>query len=590
LGLPAAVVHGQAYGEANLGRLEAALHGQPQDFERETRRADGRVFVHRIHYIPDQPEGEPVRGVYVMAFDISALKQAEAELRQLNAELERSRDAAEAANRAKSAFLANMSHEIRTPMNAIVGLTHLLTRDSRDTLQRERLHKVGEAAHHLLQVINDILDLSKIEAGKMTLEDSEFALDEVMARSFEMVSARAREKGLELVLDTDHLPARLRGDPTRLAQALINLLSNAVKFTDQGWVRLRGERLRERDGQVEVRFEVQDTGEGITPERQARLFQAFEQADSSTTRRHGGTGLGLALTRHLATQMGGEVGVHSTPGQGSTFWFTAWLGQGTEPGAVAEPVRLEGLRALVVDDLPEALAAVEERLQRLGLRVDAVGDPVAALARVEAEYAATRPYDLVMVDWRMGPPDGIETLRQMRRLLGDGMPPAILVTAFDDNEVWRQARTVLCDAVLVKPITASVMHDTLVRVLQRQGTSLSLPMPLAPDESESALREAHAGQRLLLVEDNPINQEVAYEVLRHAGLEVETCGDGARAVELVGTRRYDLVLMDVQMPGMDGLAATRLIRARHGSALPIVAMTANAFGEDRQACLDAGMN
>jgi two-component system, sensor histidine kinase and response regulator len=586
LGHSAAEVHGAA----NLDRLHAALDGQTQDFERETHRPDGRTFVHRIHYIPDQARGEEVRGVYVMAFDISALKRAETELRQLNSQLERSRDEAEAATRAKSAFLANMSHEIRTPMNAIVGLTHLIARDSRDTLQRERLRKVTEAASHLLQVINDILDLSKIEAGKMTLEDSEFSLDELLARSFEMVAARAREKGLELVLDTDHLPARMRGDPTRLAQALINLLSNAVKFTDSGWIRLRGELLREADDRIQVRFEVQDTGTGIAPEHQGNLFQAFEQADSSITRRHGGTGLGLALTRHLATQMGGEVGVRSTPGVGSVFWFTAWLGRTPEAGEHAAPLQLSGLRVLLVDDLPEALAVLQERLELLGLVVDALDSSSAALVRAQAEFAAGRPYDVLMVDWRMGPPDGVQTLQHLKDVLGDGMPPSILVTAFDDNEVWRAARGVACDAVLVKPITSSVQHDTLVRVLRRQGATLALAAPPPPGEAEAVLRELHAGQRLLLVEDNPVNQEVAYELLRSAGLEVETAADGAAAVELALSRRYDLVLMDVQMPVMDGLTATRILRERTGRALPIVAMTANAFGEDRDACLEAGMN
>ncbi len=515
--------------------------------------------------------------------------QRTADLEAMRLELARRADEAESANRAKSAFLANMSHEIRTPMNAIIGFTHLMARDTRDTLQRERLAKVDDAARHLLQVINDILDLSKIEAGKMELESVEFSIDEVLSRSFDLVGARARDKGLELIVDTDHLPERLRGDPTRLSQALINLLSNAVKFTPRGWVRLRGDLLREAGSRLQVRFEVRDTGEGIAPERQGALFSAFEQADASTGRRHGGTGLGLALTRHIAAMMGGEVGVESTPGEGSTFWFTAWFDRAAEAGERAAPITLAGLRALVVDDLPEALTAIGDRLRTLGLEVDAQPGGAEALRATHATMAAGRPWDVLLVDWRMAPMDGIETLRALRAALGDAQPPSILVTAHDEPAMWQQARAAGCEAVLVKPITASALHDALVRVL-RGRSPVALARESAAGEAEALLRRRHAGQRVLLVEDNPVNQEMAVELLRGTGLVIETSDDGARAVELATTRPYDLVLMDVQMPGTDGLAATRLLRRRSGRALPVIAMTANAFDEDRAACLAAGMN
>jgi len=512
-------------------------------------------------------------------------RRADREQARALARLRVSKRRADAANRAKSAFLANMSHEIRTPMNAIIGLTHLMARDAADAVQRDRLAKVDDAAHHLLQVINDILDLSKIEAGRMALEETAFSLDLLLARAFEMVAGRAREKGLELVLDTDRVPDDLLGDPTRLSQALINLLSNAVKFTESGWVRLRCDLLAEDAQRLLVRFAVQDTGPGIPPEQQANLFSAFEQADASTTRRHGGTGLGLALTRHLAQMMGGEVGLESAPGEGSRFWFTARLKRAGAPrGAAAAPLA-RGLRALLVDDLPQALDALGERLRLLGFEVDAFASGHAAVARAAIEIAAGRPYDVMLIDWRMTPPDGIETLRLLRELPG-GRPPTILVSAFDDALMWQQARGAHFDAVLVKPITASALHDALVRVTQRRAAAAAAPDAVT---AGPLLRRLHAGRRILLAEDNTINQMVGSELLRVVGLEVDCAGDGVRAVEMALARSYDLILMDMQMPGMDGLAATRALRAK-GMRAPIVAMTANAFTEDREACLAAGMD
>jgi len=586
---------GEALFELNRAHIDGALAGRPQHFQRSLTKADGSTGHTLASYIPDVVDGK-VLGFNVVVSDVTEVKQAELRLERLNEQLARRAAEADDATRAKSAFLANMSHEIRTPMNAIVGLAHLMQRDVQDPLQRARLGKINDASRHLLHVINDVLDLSKIEAGKMRLDEGDFVTDELLTRAFAMVGGPAREKALEMVLECGALPQRLRGDAVRLSQCLINLLTNAVKFTERGWVRLRGDVQAREAGRVLVRFEVQDTGPGIAPEQQAALFNAFEQADNSMTRRHGGTGLGLALVRHIATLMGGQAGVSSTPGTGSTFWFSGWLQEvATQPAGPA-PVSLRGLRALLVDDLPQSLHAVKRQLDMLGLQVDAQPGGTAALLSLAQAMARGQACDMLLIDMGMQPMDGFETLRQARLQLAAGMPPCLLMTTYSDETLERQARGAGFDAVLVKPISASALHDGLLRAL-RQDSGLQAFEPLATDECEARLRRDHSGQRVLLVEDNPINQDMAAELLAIVGLQAATASDGAQAVQMLRTQRYDLVLMDMQMPVMDGLSATREIRRLEAEAadtglprLPILAMTANAFGEDRAACLAAGMD
>jgi two-component system sensor histidine kinase/response regulator len=504
---------------------------------------------------------------------------------------------AEQATRMKSEFLANMSHEIRTPMNAIIGMAFLALKTELTPRQRDYVGKIHQAGQHLLGIINDILDFSKIEAGKLTIERTGFDLEETMASVASLIGGKAAEKGLELIVDIDPaMPQYLVGDPLRLSQVVINYANNAVKFTDKGEVVIAA-RVLERDGDdLLLRFEVRDTGIGLTPEQQARLFQSFQQADSSTSRKFGGTGLGLAISRQLARLMGGDVGVESTPGAGSCFWFTAQLQ--IDSGKSRRLLLREDLasrRALVVDDNETALRITEEMLSAMALQVSTAPSGEAALRLLQDAVAAGRPFDLAVIDWQMPQGmSGLDLARAVQQLPADARPHLVMLTAYAREELVEEATRAGLEYILAKPVSASLLFETVLGVLSVEaaavggaGTARERVDATAGATGLAAVR----GARILLAEDNPLNQQIACELLRDEGLVVEVANNGREAVEMANSRPYHLVLMDMQMPEMDGLAATRKLRERFSSAeLPILAMTANAAEADRQRCREAGMD
>jgi two-component system, sensor histidine kinase and response regulator len=544
-------------------------------------RSDGTLVDVEAFAVPIFAEGV-MTGALALYLDVTDRKRAEAALWQ-------AKEAAEAASRAKSEFLANMSHEIRTPMNGIIGMTDLALDTSLTAEQREYLSMVKSSAHSLLTLINDILDFSKIEAGKLELEKIDFQLKSSLGETFKALAVRAHSKYLELAWRVaPEVPEFLKGDMGRLRQVLVNLVGNAVKFTERGEVAVDVEKESEDEEGVLLHFSVRDTGIGIPKEKQEMIFDAFTQADSSSTRNYGGTGLGLAITARLVSLIGGKLWVESEPGKGSTFHFTGYFGfadRQDQPPEIADPEVLSGLRILVVDDNQTNLTILIEMLTAWGMQPDAAAGGKIALELLSLAHREGRPFRLVITDMQMPEMDGCSLSQEIRRSPGFGDVPILLLSSSVGHGEAARCRQLAVANYLTKPVQPAELFDAILAALAMRAETTWQPASYAPTQ-ETAPR-----LKVLLAEDNAVNRKLATTLLEKRGHTVVVTVNGREALEALDRERPDLVLMDVQMPVMDGLEAMRAIRTKEQSAgghLPIIALTAHAMKGDRERCIAAG--
>ena len=588
---------GQELFDVYLPHVEGVLAGRPQSFERDLLDPTGQVRHTWTNYIPDFDDGGGVRGFFVLASDVSELKRTELRLHELNEQMVRARDKAEAASIAKSEFVANMSHEIRTPMNAIIGLARLLEESPLERRERSYVGKIQMATQSLLNIVNDVLDFSKIEAGQMVLEQRRFSLERMLGSIGVLLASTAWARGVEPVFVLDPgVPAELVGDALRLEQVLINLVGNAVKFTTEGEVVL-SIRMDGADASgVTLAFSVRDTGIGIGAAEQQHIFDAFSQGDSSTSRKYGGTGLGLAICRRMVELMGGNISVTSTLGEGSDFRFRCRFERVAEAGVApaAAPARAapKALSLLIIDDNASVRAMLEDWCAAQGWHSRSAGSGAAGLAllRSHADGADGMPAaDIVLLDAAMPGMDGISMLTQARAGEHAPLPPVIMLVADQDSEnLERLADSLMLAGIVAKPATPARLLAAVTAVRDgRNGRNAPPALPVS-----TPLSGLLAGMRVLLVEDNEINQEVAQYILLHSGARVAVAANGRLAVDLLARtpHAWDVVLMDLQMPVMNGYDATLAIRALGLPDLPIVAMTANAMDDDRLRAIASGMN
>jgi PAS domain S-box-containing protein len=563
--------------------------GQPLiDREEVVEDLSGNELTMLVSKVPLTDRDERVTGLVGIDRNITRRKRMEEQLR-------RAKEAADAANRAKSHFLANMSHEIRTPMNAVLGMTELLLETELDDSQREYLHMVHESGEALMVVLNEILDFSKIEAGKLELELEPFDLRESVGNTMKSLALRAHRKGLELACHLrNDVPCRVKGDASRLRQVIVNLVGNAIKFTDQGEVVLRVALLQDEDHSAIVDFCIADTGIGIPQEKLQTIFDAFEQADTTTTRRFGGTGLGLAISARLVELMGGSISVTSHPGKGSEFRFTCKFPRSHErnlEGPVVPPESLVGLHVLAVDDNATNRLILEQMLVANRMTPCVVSDAAEAIHELHAAERKGSPFPLVVTDINMPDVDGFMLTE---RIIADGeitRPAIIALTSGVRADDPSRCKQLGIAAHLLKPVKQSELFDAIVRSL-----NVAVPVDAGVQDKGIRVEQPKLGERplrILLAEDSLINQKLAVGLLQRQNHEVSVADNGRVAVEAWRDGTFDLILMDVQMPELDGLAATRAIRdeeQRSGEHVPIIAMTAHAMKGDRERCLESGMD